>query len=118
MRGWEAALSTRAEVVRAGVVRSISKPATEIGGLRIWSYTDCVPKNLTLRLGEDLLRAVRKVAIEQSTSVNQMVRDYLERMVRYADQKLAALARLDERFRTQRIEVGRWRVRRFDVHQR
>jgi len=59
-------------------------------------------KNLTLTLDEDLLRAARKVAIDRNTSINQMVRDYLERLVREADQRQAALARLDRIFRTQR----------------
>ena len=97
---------------------TLSKRAAESGGLRIWSYTDCVSKNLTLRLGEELLGAVRKVAVDRNTSVRQMVRDYLERVVRDADQKQAALARPDAIFRAQRIEVGRQRLRRLDVHER
>lgn len=81
-------------------------------------YTDYVPKNLTLTLDEDLLRAARKVAIDRNTSVNQMVRDYLERVVRETDQRQTALARLDEIFRTQRIEVGRRTWKRQDLHER
>ncbi len=81
-------------------------------------YTDYVAKNLTLTLNEDLLRAARKVAIDRNTSVNQMVRDYLERVVRETDQRQTALARLDEIFRTERIEVGRKTWKRQDLHER
>jgi hypothetical protein len=77
-----------------------------------------VPKNLTLTLDEHLLRAARKVAIDRNTSVNQMVRDFLERVVRETDQRQAALARLDEIFRTERIEVGRRTWKRQDLHER
>jgi len=77
-----------------------------------------VSKNLTLTLDEDLLRAARKVAIDRNTSVNQMVRDYLERVVRETDQRQSALARLDEIFRTQRIQVGRRTWKRQDLHER
>ena len=62
-------------------------------------------KNLTLSLNEELLRAARKVAFDRNTSVNQMVRDFLERVVWETDQRQAALTRLDEIFRTQRIEL-------------
>jgi hypothetical protein len=69
-------------------------------------------------LDEDLLRAARKVAIDRNTSVNQMVRDYLERVVTETDQRQTALARLDEIFRTQRIQVGRRTWKRQDLHER
>jgi hypothetical protein len=80
-------------------------------------YTDYVSKNLTLSLNEDRLRAARKVAVDQNTSVNQMVRDYLEGLVRDADRK-RALARLEEIFRTQQIEIGKRTLRRTNVHER
>lgn len=75
-------------------------------------------RNLTLTLDEDLLRAARKVAIDRNTSVNQMVRDYLERVVRETDQRQTALAQLDQIFRTERIEVGRRTWKRQDLHER
>jgi len=81
-------------------------------------YTDYVSRNLTLTLDEELLRAARKVAIDRNTSVNQMVRNYLERVVRETDQRQTALARLDEIFRTERIEVGRRTWKRQDLHER
>jgi hypothetical protein len=85
---------------------------------QVTCYTDPVSKNLTLTLDEDLLRAARKVALDRNTSVNQMVRDFLERVVRETDQRQTALARLDEIFRTERIEVGRRTWKRQDLHER
>src|SRR2546428_10482559 len=70
-------------------------------------YTDYVAKNLTLVLDEALLRAARKVALDRNTSVNQLVRDFLERLVHETDQREAALARMDDIFRTNRIQGGR-----------
>ena len=75
-------------------------------------------KNLTLTLDESLLRAARKVALDRSTSVNRMVREFLAGLVRETDRQQAALARLDEIFRTTRIQVGRRTWKREDLHER
>jgi hypothetical protein len=77
-----------------------------------------VSKNLTLTLDEQLLRAARKLAIDRNTSVNQLVRDFLLRLARETDERQAALARLDEIFRANRIEVGRRTWKRQDLHER
>ena len=77
-----------------------------------------MPRNLTLTLGDDLLRAARKVAIDRNTSVNQLVRDFLAALVREADQRQSAPARLDEIFRVTRVEVGRRTWKRQDLHMR
>ena len=75
-------------------------------------------KNLTLSLDEALLRAARKVALDRNTSVNQLVRDFLEGLVRETDRREAALAVVDEIFRTNRIEVGKRTWKREDLHDR
>ena len=75
-------------------------------------------RNLTLTLDEQLLRDARKLAIDRNTSVNQLVRDFLVRLVREKDQQRAALADLDEIFRTLRIQVGRHSWTREDLHER
>jgi hypothetical protein len=77
-----------------------------------------VEKNLTLTLDESLLRAARKVALERSTSVNQLVREFLASLVRETDRQQTALARLDEILRTTRIQVGRRTWKREDLHER
>jgi len=87
-------------------------------GAQSTCYTDYVPKNLTLTLDENLLRAARKVALDRNTSVNQLVRDYLARLVRETDQRQTALARLEEFFRNNSIQVGRRNWKREDLHER
>lgn len=58
-------------------------------------YTDPVA-NLTLAIGDDLLRAARKLAVDRDTTVNQMVREFLELQVRQASRRQEAKARLLE----------------------
>jgi hypothetical protein len=81
-------------------------------------YTECVSKNLTLTIDEDLLRAARKVALDRNTSVNQMVREYLAATVRESGRQFAAVAKLDELFRTTRAQVGAITWTRDDLHER
>jgi hypothetical protein len=73
---------------------------------------------LTLSIEEQLLRAARKVALDRNTSVNQLVRDYLSTLVSETDRQKAALADLDELFRTRRFEVGERTWTRDDIHER
>ena len=75
-------------------------------------------KNLTLTLDENLLRAARKVALDRNSSVNQLVREYLDRLVREQDQRANAMANLEEIFQTTRVRVGRRNWTREDLHER
>jgi len=77
-----------------------------------------VPKNLTLTIDEDLLRAARKVALDRNTSVNQMIREYLAATVRESGGQLATVAKLDELFRTTHAQVGSITWNRDDLHER
>ncbi len=63
-------------------------------------------QNLTLVVDEDLLLAARKIALENRTSVNQLVREYLMKLVDEPNQRELAMARLNERFQTGLIDVG------------
>ncbi len=81
-------------------------------------YTGPVQKNLTLTLDENLLRAARKVALDRNSSVNQLVREYLGRLVREQDQRANAMANLEEIFQTTRVRVGRRNWTREDLHER
>src|SRR6266496_1647435 len=53
-----------------------------------------------------------------SSTVDQLVRDYLAGLVREADRRPSALTQIDEIFHTIRVEVGRRSWRRQDLHQR
>ncbi len=73
---------------------------------------------MTLTVDADLLRAARKAALDRNTSVNQLVRDYLEQLVRETDGRAAALADIEDIFRTMRAEVGPITWTRDDLHER
>lgn len=52
-------------------------------------YTDYVA-NLTLVIDDHLLKDARRLALEQDTSVNQLVREYLETLVASSSRKAEA----------------------------
>ncbi len=81
-------------------------------------YTYAVQKNLTLTVDEDLLRAARKVALDRDTSVNQLVREFLEQLVSEKDRRKEALRRIEEFWRTHSIEVGPITWTRDELHDR
>jgi hypothetical protein len=60
---------------------------------RVTCYAGAVA-NLTLVIEDDLLKSARKLAIDRDTSVNQMVREYLEAQVHQASARQQAKARL------------------------
>jgi hypothetical protein len=63
-------------------------------------------QNFTLVIEEDLLREARKIALDQQTSVNQMVREYLAALVEVPNRRRLARARLRKAFETGLVEVG------------
>ena len=81
-------------------------------------YTYPVKRNLTLTVDEELLRAARKVALDRDTSVNNLVREYLAQLVEETDKRKAALAELDEIFRTGTVTLGQITWTRDDLHER
>ena len=69
-------------------------------------------KNITLAIDEDLLAKVRVLAAMKRTSVNEMVREFLTRLVeqeRTRDEAREALLRLME---TSEGRLGDWRPSR------
>ena len=75
-------------------------------------------QNLTLVVEEDLLLAARKVALDQRTSVNQLVRDYLTMLVQEPSRRRLARARLRKAFETGLVEVGDRKWSRDDLYDR
>jgi hypothetical protein len=51
-------------------------------------------KNLTLSIEEDLLLAARKLALDRGSSVNNIIREHLERLIEEDRKKAKALSRL------------------------
>jgi len=75
-------------------------------------------RNLTLTIDEDVLLAARKAALDRKTSVNQLVRDYLAQFAGATDEQKAAMARLEELYRTSEFEMGPRTWTREELHER
>lgn len=74
--------------------------------------------NLTLVVEEDLLLAAKKVALDQRTSVNQLVREHLEDLVRQHGRRKLAQATLREAMKTGLFDVFEPTRSRDDLYQR
>jgi hypothetical protein len=77
-----------------------------------------VKVNVTLTLDKPLLQAARRLARERETSVNQLVRDYLAHLVWEKENRDAAIADLDDIFRTNKITVDPVTWKRDYLHKR
>jgi Family of unknown function (DUF6364) len=83
----------------------------------ILCYTDPVQKNLTLTIDEELLRSARKAALDRNTSVNQLVREYLESLTRQEERQEKALAEMREMFRTSEFKSHPVKWKREDLYE-
>jgi hypothetical protein len=77
-----------------------------------------VSKNLTLTVDEELIRAARKVALDRNTSVNNLVRLFLESLVAESGQQRAAMIQVEELFREKPFAIGRRDWTRSELHER
>ena len=75
-------------------------------------------QNLTVVVDEKVLLAARKLALEQRTSVNQLVRDFLTGLVEESGRKRLARARLRRTFETGLVTVGDRSWSRDDLYAR
>ncbi len=62
--------------------------------------------NLTITIDDDVLKRARIKALEQGTSVNALLREYLESYAGEAELRRAAMRRLVERARRSNTAVG------------
>ena len=90
-----------------------------------WTQVPCytesmgkIKQNLTLVVEEDLLLAARKIALDQRTSVNQLVRDYLAALIEEPSRRRLARARLKKMFETGLVRVGEKTWTRDDLYER
>ena len=79
-------------------------------------YTEAVSRNLRLTIDEDLLRSARKVASEQNTSVSNLVRGFLESLVKESGEQKLAIEHIEELFRNRPFSVGCKYWARADLH--
>ena len=77
--------------------------------------------NITLSLDDDLIKEVRKIAVEQDTTLTGIVREYLQKLA--AENSVSGRRRrereaLERSFARFQFKVGRRNWKREDLHAR
>jgi hypothetical protein len=75
-------------------------------------------RNVTIALAEKTLRDARRIAAERSTTLNALIREFLERLTARESQSRSARARIVELSREAKAEVGQRRWTRDELHER
>jgi hypothetical protein len=75
-------------------------------------------KNITLSIDEAVLDEVRVYAAKRNTTVNGLVRDYLNRLAEQEDRTVRARRRLRELMDRSTLEVGPVTWKRDDLYER
>lgn len=75
-------------------------------------------KNVTIALDEALLREARRIAADRSTSLNAMIREFLEELAERESKAARARRRIVELCRASRAEIGPRSWTRDDLHER
>ena len=75
-------------------------------------------KNVTIALDEALLREVRGIAADRSTSLNAMIREFLRELSERESKAVQARKRIVELCRESQAEVGSGNWTRDDLHER
>jgi len=75
-------------------------------------------KNVTIAIDEALLREARRIAAERSTSLNSLIREYLERLTERESRSRSARHRIAELCRHSTAEVGDRTWTRDELHER
>ena len=78
----------------------------------------CIMKNLTLRIEEDILAKARQIASEQTTSVNALIREYLNDLVRQKSRQEIARKELSALCRNSTAVIGSRTWTRDELHDR
>jgi predicted transcriptional regulator len=77
--------------------------------------------NVTLSLEDDLVKKVRKIAVDRETTLTSMIRQYLQRVA--AEEAAAGRRRreretLERSFKRLQFKVGKRTWKRADLHER
>ncbi len=76
-------------------------------------------RNITLSIDDEIIRKVRKLAIDKNTTLTQMVRDFLSSIAeRDATRKIHALELLEASFNEFSRDMGKRSWRREDLYER
>ena len=75
--------------------------------------------NITLRVSDEVVRQVRKIAVDRNTTLTAMVREYLESVAaRDAKAREQAVRALDDSFARLSRPMGPHRWTRQELHER
>lgn len=77
--------------------------------------------NVTLSLDEQLVKKVRKIAVDRDTTLTGLVRAYLQSLATEeasSDRKKRELERLEESFKKYQFKIGKRTWTRADLHER
>ncbi len=77
-----------------------------------------IVKNVTIALDEATLREARRIAAERSTSLNHLIREFLDDLTERESRSRTARRRIAELCRQSQAEVGRRRWTRDELHER
>lgn len=75
-------------------------------------------KNVTLSVDEATLREARRIATERSTSLNAMIREYLEQLTARESRAVQARQSILDLCQESTAEVGPATWKRDDLHER
>jgi hypothetical protein len=75
-------------------------------------------KNVTIALDESLLREARRIAADRGTTLNAMLREFLEELTERESEAVRARRRIVELCRRSRAEVGPRTWSRDELHER
>ena len=75
-------------------------------------------KNVTIALDDKTLRDARRIAAERSTTLNALIRGFLERLTLRESHSRSARRRIAELSREAKAEVGERRWARDELHER
>ena len=75
-------------------------------------------KNVTIALDEALLREARRIAADRSTTLNAMIREFLQELAERESQAVKARLRIVELCRDSQAEVGPRTWTREELHER
>lgn len=75
-------------------------------------------KRVPLALGEATLREARRIAAARSTSLNALIRDFLEQLTRRESEARKARRRIVQLSRQSKAAVGARTWTRADLHER
>ncbi len=77
--------------------------------------------NITLSIDDDLVKEVRKIAVERDTTLTGLVRAYLRQLAAdhaKSGRKRRELEALDESFKLLRVDIGKRTWKRQDLYER